>query len=200
MGRSRVPAALHSELTEYSSLLRALRTTNTLDIASQLTKPVPIASSTSQRETVTRDPTPVVSLPSNKRKRRGGGDEGSNKRKDNWTRWPLLSGDVHVPEWSLEDEIKLLVSQGLKLHSSTHTSNVDGEDEEEMDHRPFLDALIISSSTHLSYILSLLAAHVPLAAKSMQDRYNPIAWQNVLDIVATSGLVNERSVSFTSFI
>ena len=35
--RTKVPAALHSELSEYASLLRALRTSNTLDLASQLT-------------------------------------------------------------------------------------------------------------------------------------------------------------------
>ncbi|KAJ4489943.1 hypothetical protein J3R30DRAFT_3417564 [Lentinula aciculospora] len=36
--RKRVPAALHSELTEYSSLLRTLRTNDTLDLTSQLTR------------------------------------------------------------------------------------------------------------------------------------------------------------------
>ncbi|KAJ4496086.1 hypothetical protein C8J55DRAFT_601323 [Lentinula edodes] len=36
--RKRIPAALHSELTEYSSLLRSLRTNDTLDVTSQLTR------------------------------------------------------------------------------------------------------------------------------------------------------------------
>ena len=39
--RPKVPAALHSELSEYSSLLRALRTSDTLDLATQLTVPAP---------------------------------------------------------------------------------------------------------------------------------------------------------------
>ncbi|KAJ3719112.1 hypothetical protein DFJ43DRAFT_1159263 [Lentinula guzmanii] len=34
----RIPAALHSELSEYTSLLRAIRTTDTLDVTSQLTR------------------------------------------------------------------------------------------------------------------------------------------------------------------
>jgi hypothetical protein len=37
----RVPAAHHSELSEYASLLRAIRTTSTLDIVPQLTKANP---------------------------------------------------------------------------------------------------------------------------------------------------------------
>lgn len=37
--RKLVPTALHSELTEYSSLIRALRTNNTLDVTSQIAKP-----------------------------------------------------------------------------------------------------------------------------------------------------------------
>lgn len=36
MSRKLVPEALHSELTEYSSLIRALRTKKTLDVASHL--------------------------------------------------------------------------------------------------------------------------------------------------------------------
>ena len=36
-----IPAALHAELTEYSSLLRALRTSDTLDLASHLIQPPP---------------------------------------------------------------------------------------------------------------------------------------------------------------
>ncbi|KAJ3909542.1 hypothetical protein F5879DRAFT_932518 [Lentinula edodes] len=36
--RKRIPAALHSELTEYSSLLRSLRTNDNLDVTSQLTR------------------------------------------------------------------------------------------------------------------------------------------------------------------
>ncbi|KAF5352085.1 hypothetical protein D9758_009375 [Tetrapyrgos nigripes] len=38
MARKWVPAALHSELTEYASLLRALRTSDTLDVTTQLTR------------------------------------------------------------------------------------------------------------------------------------------------------------------
>ena len=39
--RKRVPGKLHFELTEYSSLLRALRTRSALDVTTQLTRPPP---------------------------------------------------------------------------------------------------------------------------------------------------------------
>lgn len=53
-----------------------------------------------------------------------------SKRKsknDTWTRWPLLAGDVHVPEWSLEDEVKLLALQALRggLSSAMQSDHVD---------------------------------------------------------------------------
>ncbi|EKM57226.1 uncharacterized protein PHACADRAFT_59839, partial [Phanerochaete carnosa HHB-10118-sp] len=106
--RLRVPAALHSELTEYSSLLRALRTSNTLDLASQLT--VPASGPTSLHED---DAASETSL----------GDESESERpltetkkapKDTWTRWPLLAGDVYVTEWSLEDEVRSIATQALQ--------------------------------------------------------------------------------------
>lgn len=140
--RPKVPAALHSELSEYSSLLRALRTSNTLDLASQLTSSVP---PTAPASTYEDDVATDVSLD----------DEGESERpltetatdsqdraersqhsddpithdlrrkakrkakttkapKDRWTRWPLLAGDVYVPEWSLEDEVRSIAAQALE--------------------------------------------------------------------------------------
>jgi len=43
MAKRRVPAALHHELTEYASLLRALRVRDAMDITKHITKPSPFA-------------------------------------------------------------------------------------------------------------------------------------------------------------
>ena len=58
--RARVPAALHNELTEYSSLLRALRTSNTLDLASQLTTFASVASASQHDQEDEPDVEPVA--------------------------------------------------------------------------------------------------------------------------------------------
>ncbi|GBE83452.1 hypothetical protein SCP_0505010 [Sparassis crispa] len=235
----RVPAALHTELTEYSALLRALHTSSNLDLATQLTHAVPACrpiSPDEAREEGTEedeDEDEDERLPSasasheilldgegspRKRKRTGGGETGAKTKakkgrvRDTWTRWPLLAGDVHVPEWGLEDEVKLLALQVLKaLSGSTSTPGVSGfpataaedlssspppspamgtdvdvddgeEEEEELLSQPSLRALTVSSATHLAQIFALLVAHVPATEKSMQNRIHPIGWETVLDV------------------
>lgn len=174
--RQKVPKALHSELSEYSSLLRALRASNTLDLASHLAaassqvSPTPVSAASAasvyeddddeddddfedgqqvrfddedggEGESERPATETVASLdyddgssqdsdaadgPKTKRKasrRLKAGSKTTSKAraktpKDTWTRWPLLAGDVHVPEWSLQDEVRLLATQALRTHSS----------------------------------------------------------------------------------
>jgi hypothetical protein len=207
MGRSRkaVPAALHTELSEYASLLRALRTSDTLDLSSQLAKAQP-RTSTSAHEVDTenaedgiipasRNTTPNDILSS---KSKGSPATQGPSKKTNWTRWPLLEGDVHTPEFGFEDEIATIASEALKLQHQADTESDNGppEDDDEEAYLPqsFLDSLTLASSTHLSQILSMLAAHIPLAETSMQNRIKPMGWEDVLDIVAVSGLIHPKSV------
>jgi hypothetical protein len=209
--RKKVPAALHTELSEYASLIRALRTSDTLDLSSQLTKAQPRAS-TSQRNadeddledeinpsrSASRDITPsVLSSPKSRGSPKQNGIE-RTQIKDNWTRWPLPAGDLHIPEFEFEDEIRTIASEAVKLQRQ---EDPDGNnhppeevDEEARLPQSFLDSLTLASSTHLSQILSVLAAHVPLAEMSMQNRIKPIGWEGVLGIVAVSGLVDPKSV------
>ena len=49
MKKQRVPASLHFELTEYASLLRALRTRDAMDLTTHLTKPSPFTLPPPQR-------------------------------------------------------------------------------------------------------------------------------------------------------
>lgn len=142
--RPKVPAALHSELSEYASLLRALRTSDTLDLASQLaaTASAPATAPASVHDGVRisddegeseRPATESVAdlreldersiddddvsarRPKRKAKHKAKAKAKAPKAsRDNWTRWPLLAGDVYVPEWSLEDEVRLLATQALK--------------------------------------------------------------------------------------
>ncbi|RDB23731.1 hypothetical protein Hypma_009460 [Hypsizygus marmoreus] len=245
--RKLVPAALHSELTEYSSLIRALRTSNTLDVTSHITKlpeEVPRQldddddelnsndddeeseqgeeeiqqdlDSNDDFETPTippstacdsRDISPHLSSPpspsggpTRKRKRILSSSPPPRKR-DTWTRWPLLIGDVHVPEWTLEDEIGLLAADTLKRrphpplpivgsHADDSASDED-EDEDEDDQygdpSVYLPHLTNVASNHLSTILALLVAHTPNRPHAQQNRIEPMGWRAVLDVLSACG-------------
>jgi hypothetical protein len=226
MNRKYVPAALRAEVSEYSSLLRALQTNNALDLVSRLTKrprvevesavstndgdsdgdedlDVPPSTNSSGSEVEWAD---KGARASRKRKR---GDAPQGRVRDKWTRWPLLASDVHVPEWGIEDEIKVLATHIMKAHhrsqdpapQPTHDDELDGQNvddiEDEILESSCLDALTLGSSAMLSQILALLVAYVPLSEKSMQNRIVPIDSESVLNIVKAHDLFDEKSVSLS---
>jgi hypothetical protein len=247
--RKPVPAALYSEFTEYSSLIRALRTSNSLDVTSHITKPRPYsvrddselesdgdlsgspnnAESSSRLSNVdlpesafhSRDISPAVSGPSssveppsktNRKRKRNSTTPSRPRRRDVWTRWPLLANDVYIPEWSLEDEIGILAANALKLHprpplpvlrSESSTPSSDDEDTEDQDSQAdgdapsYLPPLTNAASNYLSTILALLVAHTPNRPQSQQNRIEPIGWQAVLNILSSCGdpsVANQKCV------
>ena len=245
--RTRVPAALHAELTEYSSLLRALRTSDTLDLVSQLAQPPPppvfqasstdnvsltdddggdegegedeeVVNESPHTETASHDAFPdIASSPVSRGDdltRQPTFDKRKGKQRDTWTRWPLLAGDVHVPEWGLLDEVKhvaehvlavtdpneqvvnekgveVAVDQADELSGASAAlvpSHKDGAALTELG----LNALTADSAAFLTRILALLAAHVPAAEKSMQNRITPINWETVVDVACAHGVASPR--------
>ncbi|PPQ70556.1 hypothetical protein CVT26_013142 [Gymnopilus dilepis] len=132
------------------------------------------------------------------------------KRREHWTRWPLLLDDVMIPEWSLEDEVAVIASQVLKTRPApTFPVPLAGEDDlddEEFDeddddrlirgqdvamesddpdypyYVPYLSSIIES---FLSSILANLASQTPARPASMQNRIEPLGWRAVIDGVVT---------------
>ncbi len=222
--RTRVPASLHNELTEYSSLLRALRTSNTLDLASQLTAHAASGSRLDEDEDDVdpiddddadceseRPPDESVAPSFVSEERSEASGVASSRRvaskattrsigtRDTWTRWPLLAGDVHAPEWSLEDEVKSMAMQTL---NAGHVEENPAQDNLSVDHSSdfedtaesrltphALNAITESTGRHLAQILALLAAYIPPNEKSMQNRVRPLNWESVLSIAVANGLV-----------
>lgn len=233
--RARVSTALHSELTEYASLLRAIRTRETLDLSSQLTQYKQSRhASTSVRTdpgdsdsdleefqaegTGLQSPHMATSPPltsevdrktdaspshdtaqESRRKSRGKGK--AARTNDTWTRWPLLAGDVHIPEWGLDEEVRLIASQALHESKAAEPPDAldsdvrsESSDADSIDVEPslspiFLKALASSTAAHLSQILSLLAFHTPLVEKSLQNRLAAVGWVQVLNAVSAAGSV-----------
>jgi hypothetical protein len=216
--RKVVPKALHSEISEYASLLRVLRATDTLDITTQLTRLDSPSSpwhadSVNDEETGQRDASTsshvdrvgVLSSPVEDQGRPSALD--ARMLRNNWTRWPLLAEDVHIPEWGFEDEVHLLAKKALLLDFSTSNQpptdtsseshgvdpNVLSEDQIEALLPPSsLRTLADASSSHLEHILSALAYYSPLVDKSTQHRRHPISWESVLNIVSATGLVDGK--------
>ena len=204
--RKAIPAALHSEISEYASLLRVLRATDTLDIATHLTRldsPHETVQATheepGQRGSLTPShvETPVdeeTSRPSPE------GDAVHPGRSwKNWTRWPLVPEDVHLPEWGFEDEVYSLAKQVLlsdvsyldSRDANSEDSNVLIEDQAEVLLPPSsLRALADVSSSHLERILSSLASYSLSAEESSHGRSHPLGWESVLNVVGTAGLVD----------
>ncbi|KAF9078517.1 hypothetical protein BDP27DRAFT_1412486 [Rhodocollybia butyracea] len=189
--RKPIPTSLHSELTEYSSLLRALRTNDVLDVAGQITRhfelrkekgkePVGKAQAYDSQdeesdgefeEELASDPGP-----SRKRKRSSSpaSTENSNSR-ELWTRWPLLARDVPAPEWSLEDEVTHITKSLLgDFSDSEHDSDSDSEIDTQAS------ALSLSTTLYLDNLLESLAATIPKRSPSMANRLAPAGWREVL--------------------
>lgn len=209
----RIPAALHSEISEYASLLRALRVTDTLDITTQLTRldsaPSRAAALANEEEmggheshTSSHAVHGEVALV--EEKGHSPALETSQKSRNTWTRWPLLAEDVHIPEWRFEDEVQSLAKQALlsdlstssELPASTSSDlDVPSEDQVEALLPPSsLRVLADVSSSHLENILSALASYPPMVDKRTQHRHHPLGWESVLNIVSATGLVDGEYV------
>ncbi|RDX52619.1 hypothetical protein OH76DRAFT_1400424 [Lentinus brumalis] len=227
--RPQVPTALHAELTEYSSLLRALRTSATADLATHLTQgsrssPAPsddvsLANNDERADHATEEPPPTEHFSSEVGSSRPTSPvlsrvPGKGQRRDTWTRWPLLAGDVHVPEWSLPDEVRHIAECVLAspkgqvpLHhrdvgttlpgpgESSSTPNLPSTSDEADDAIALsesslgLQALTADAAAFLARVLALVSAHVPAAEKSMQNRVRPISWETVVDVACAHGVV-----------
>lgn len=228
--RQYIPTALHSELTEYSSLLRALRTNSILDVSHHLTqhgRADSSASEDSDQESHESSSTSEEPATGAKRKRRD--ETPLFKKRDKWTRWPLLLNDLHKPPWSFQDEIAIIALQALKLfpppafskeplpsedNSSDEVPSQDDDDSDDQhedldmdvddpDRQSYLKHVAMSASTFLSNVLMLLSSNTPPRPPSMQNRIEPLDWRSVLEIVSVYGdnnVVDERYVSLLSLL
>ncbi|KAH8986954.1 hypothetical protein EDB86DRAFT_2211060 [Lactarius hatsudake] len=223
--RKAIPAALHSEISEYASLLRVLRATDTLDITTHLTRrdsPHEAGRATSVHDEPSQRDSPAPSRVESKRATSPLDEEASRSSPEgdsvhpgrswkNWTRWPLVPEDVHLPEWGFEDEVYSLAKQVLLSDVSyldsplavssrfrgadSDDSNVLVEDRAEVLLPPSsLRALADVSSSHLERILAALASYSLSAEESTHDRSHPIGWESVLNVVGTAGLVDGNTI------
>lgn len=177
-----MPAALHAELTEYTSLLRALRTGATRDVVPLLGSANLTSSAQDSDASESRRASPSQIEPGElsgpPRKRR--------KTESKSSRWPHMSDDVHVPEWGLEDEITHLISQHTSYLNVCETPDgtSDGDLDDAEVHSQSLASITTLTTSYMSSILALIASHTPPRPQSMQNRISPIDWSYVVDVLS----------------
>jgi len=69
----------------------------------------------------------IVSIP---------GSQGKRKERSTWTRWPLLKGDVYIPEWTLQDEIQALASKAIREWINTNATTDPHMNQEALTSQP----------------------------------------------------------------
>ena len=50
------------------------------------------------------------------------GSQEKRKGRSTWTRWPLLKGEVYIPEWTLQDEIQILAGKATREWVNTYAT------------------------------------------------------------------------------
>ena len=135
--RQVVPVSLREEFTEYSSLLRALKTSHTLDLPVNLTEPYAknnIDENDSGNDGDENASTfAATSTGANTEAGTGSGLErkclGAKlkdwRNRDQWTRWPIPKKDVPPPDWSLQDEIEAIIKFVLFSNQESDASSFD---------------------------------------------------------------------------
>ncbi|KAI6129124.1 hypothetical protein EDD17DRAFT_385371 [Pisolithus thermaeus] len=172
--RAVVAAPLHAELTEYTNLIRALRTSRTLDLTTHL-----LQDAAQQRQS-----------------------QGSSRaaERDTWTRWPLP--DFPIPEWRLDDEVKTLgelilrqLGEVPKEDSITYGQGDASDPEADDLHPPITQLLVAHIGALLAHVLNALADLRPATVASMQNRLSPLNWQDVVNALAAQGVVDQAVIS-----
>ncbi|KAF8838164.1 hypothetical protein BDN67DRAFT_971971 [Paxillus ammoniavirescens] len=173
-----VPAALHAELTEYTNLIRVIRTSRTLDLTTHLLEHA--AQQRQQAEV-------------------GKGNK-TSKERDTWTPWPLI--DFPVPEWTFEDEIRQLGEtvarqmEGGEVGAKS-SEGIDEDDDEDADllSPPATKLLVEHAGSILVHILNVMAEQRPSTSGSMQNRLWAMDWEDVISLLAASGVVDKRVIT-----
>lgn len=159
-----VPAALHAELSEYTSLIRALRTSKTLDVTHDILRHA------AQR-----------------------GEQGTKER-DTWTRWPLPDFPVPEWQLDDEIKqlgeytLRQLHDRDEEVREDEETSSdsdIDGL------HPSTAELLVSNIGALLVHILNAVADQRPATIRSMQNRLFYMTWEDVIASIAVHGLVDQ---------
>lgn len=162
MPSTTVPTALHAELTEYNCLVRALRTSRTLDLTSHLLRHAQ-QENKPRADTWTSWPLIDCAVPE-------------------WT----FEDEIE----QLADNV--LHAQATRVRGDHVASESDSESESDRQSQGGLAPaatkdLVLRAGALLVRILNLMADQRPSAPGSMQNRLWPMNWEDVISLLAVHG-------------
>jgi hypothetical protein len=198
-----------NELSEYTALLRALKTSGAIDVDPLVSRaPVDlpehgfedddsevisedergsqIALSLGQHEDFPRPEVPIPRfVPQTTLELRQ-----CNKRR----RWPLMANELPSMEWDLCEEIARFAYSILIPDVKDDTMETDAASERKAAVHHAIRAVVLSTLDHLSDILDCIAA-LRSDSPSAKGRLRAMDWQSVLENVEVQGIASSRYIS-----
>ncbi|KAH6910778.1 hypothetical protein BKA70DRAFT_1147044 [Coprinopsis sp. MPI-PUGE-AT-0042] len=176
----KIPKQLHAELSEYTTLLRALKTRDLLDLSAQLQAPELTRRAEWEPKDSSDQPRPLT------------------YKKEIWTRWPLDPKDIYVPIWEMQDEVAVVSRCVLKQQRASDSereddAELDSDDDDDPDLPPYTYHITNLLNSFLDHIFATLALHTPPRPRSMLNRIAPLNWEFVLNTLA-GDLNSDRGV------
>ncbi|KAH0839374.1 hypothetical protein J3R83DRAFT_68 [Lanmaoa asiatica] len=173
MKRVFVPTALHAELTEYTDLVRVLRTTRTLDLTSHLLQHA--AGKGKEKDSDTWTSWPLIDCPV--------------------PEWSLQDEIQQLGETVLRER-----AQAVRARDG---GEVNDHDELDQDSDSDLEGLsptatkllVLHTGSVLVHILNLMADQRPSAPGSMQNRLWAMNWEDVISLLAVGGVIDPTVVA-----
>lgn len=207
--RKKKTQKLRQELSEYTSLIRALHTASTQDLLPHLlgTFPRPPSVPSSRSASTHPSRSSGVSSTSDSRSRLGeevrsaSGDLRDDTQRDIWTRWPLLKGDVYVPEWSLQDEVRSIAERSAREWLDVHTrQDANVQISETGLHSPLdgmevdgTDALLDEPEDENDAAMDEKAPRLERTNDDVSERVQPLPEEDMLTKGVLNGLTLESS-------
>lgn len=209
----RISSQLHTELSEYASLLRAIRLSETDDLARELVRvgenkkrknmeeegegegegiahrvrKRPRRSTTTTAPEAREKPAEAKSKVL-RRKRRC-------SQSDLYTLWPLFPEHCPTPEFQLEEEIVAIAEEWFrterlsqtKSNNGAQTSSRTGDTDEPISLLPTaqIHPLLLSAFDFLSTLLTSLARHRRPVSFVKKGKAVPMRWVDVLEVAAS---------------
>lgn len=224
----RIAPELHSELTEYNSLLRALRTTSTMDMTKHLSQHYQGNAKTDyylepilrkENYYLERVPTPEdseddYSPESSRASSPAAGPSTSphtprQVRKRHRSHSPQPLPPTSSPERKKQKQRAawtkwpLLLNDVPKpqwmLHDEIATMlSIIEERDDDEDEPEYLPNVSLAASSFLESLLAVIAVYTPARADSLQNRLNPIDWKYVISVMASEKNMNPTYIPFLS--
>ncbi|KAG8218098.1 hypothetical protein J3R82DRAFT_3615 [Butyriboletus roseoflavus] len=167
-----VPTALHAELTEYTNLVRALRTTRTLDLTTHLLQH---AARHKENDADTWTHWPLIDCPV--------------------PEWSLEDEIQQLGETVVQQQARAAcaLDDGEADHDGL-AADADADSDLEGMSPTAAKCLILHTGSVLVHILNLMADQRPLAPGSMQNRLWAMNWEDVISLLAVGGAIDPTYV------